>query len=521
MSINRLKWVCRLSVFVGVTVILFFFVNCLRSPYSNASWEWGEVSTNHKTKTANRKCPESPSPSLGWTKIDKTQPGVHAKDSACADSSNPYEDTSGWKTFQAALKQYSEFHELQLNVLKNTSHPESKTVRTLTWACRQDECSGLGDQFYRIHFFLLMAMMSDRVFTIYWDEGLQRTTKYLLPNQIDWSFFKENLGMCEDSHHCSKQKFFGKTHIFWHSWDTKDFSNFGQVLFSSESHITVSGQVKLHTMLATDSTYFQPETLLRQCFDQMGVTDILAQDNSTKVLFNYTTVWFKLSQMLGLDSVRKIPSADRNEVKITGPWFYLSHLLQDYLFLLPKDLIYMVDKIQESLGIDERKYLSVHLRTGFIGSRMQENVQTLWFHRNLKLFDDEKSWTSIMDHAIKLSKSTIGPNSPIYLSTDSSFAKEWVLRKYSHHNIKSTNLTVVHSAHHSSSCSKEYYDANVSFWIDLLLIGRAHMVVHGYSSFAMTAGFLCPIPLSHHSWTLTSNELQCLASYILTNVTCI
>ena len=520
MSINRFKWVCRLSVFVGVTVILLFFVNSLCSPYSNASWEWGEVSTNHKTKTANRKCPESPSP---WTKIDKTQPGVHAKDSACADSSNPYEDTSGWKTFQAALKQYSEFHKLQLNMLKNTSHPESKTVRTLTWACRQDECSGLGDQFYRIHFFLLMAMMSDRVFTIYWDEGLQRTTKYLLPNQIDWSFFKENLGMCEDSHHCSEQKFFGKTHIFWHSWDARDLSKFSQVLFSSESHITVSGLLRLDTMLATDYTYFQPETLLSQGFDRMGVTDILSLDRNTKVLFKYAgdSVWSYLSQMLGIDSVVQIPSQDRGEVEITGPWFYLSQSMMDYLFVFPKDLIDMVDKMQAFLGVEGRRYLAVHLRTGFFGTKIQENLRTRWFHKNVKMFYDEKSWTSIMDHSIKLSKSTIGPNSPIYLSTDSPFAKEWVLRKYSHHNIKSTNLTVVHSAHHSSSCSKEYYDANVSFWIDLLLLGRAHMVVHGYSSFAMTAGFLCPIPLSHHSWTITSNELQCLASYILTNVTCI
>lgn len=110
------------------------------------------------------------------TEIFKSKSEVSAEDwdesVTCPNTENPYRSTKGWATFTSALKRYKQFHKDKLERLKSAQRNES--VRTLTWACSQTRCSGLGDQLLRLQFFFLLAMMSDRTFTIYWDEGCRR-----------------------------------------------------------------------------------------------------------------------------------------------------------------------------------------------------------------------------------------------------------------------------------------------------------------------------------------------------------
>ena len=108
------------------------------------------------------------------------------------------------KDGKQALEGYKYFHHQQLSVfnhqsLLNSSNPHhliNNSVHTLTWACETPfKCSGLGDQFYRIQFVFLLAIMTERVFIISWDKESQKTMRYLQPNEIDWSFFDGSLGM--------------------------------------------------------------------------------------------------------------------------------------------------------------------------------------------------------------------------------------------------------------------------------------------------------------------------------------
>ena len=68
------------------------------------------------------------------------------------------------------------------------------------------------------------------------------------------------------------------------------------------------------------------------------------------------------------------------------PIFQVSHVIFCYLFQFPHALVAEVDKISKSLEIADKKYLAVHLRTGFKGTKYEESYVTCWIHRNWKFF---------------------------------------------------------------------------------------------------------------------------------------
>ena len=443
----------------------------------------------------------------------------------CPNVENPYRDAQGWRIFESALKNYKTFHEEALRKLR--SAPKDESVRTLTWACSQKRCSGLGDQLLRIQFFFLLAMMSDRVFTIYWDEGLQRSTKYLRHNKINWSFFDENLGMCTDEKTTScSQTTYGCTSVWGFSWTKREFRKFGEALFSSEPSITVTGQVYVNTMFFGDESILDPGDLITNGLKKLGIKDILAEDRERGVYYRCanTGFWYTVMHTLGIHHLTEIPEINRGSYQVTGPWLYLSHVIFCYLFKFPRQLISNVDKLQKSLGIDDGKYMGVHLRTAFKGSPSEEDFFTRWHLRNTKMFEDKKVWACILDYAVGLSNSVMGPESVIYLATDSTEAKEWALQTYSK-KIRAANLTLIHSAHSISQnrCQgpNMVVDGYLSLWLDFFLLGRASFMVHGDSSFGVNAGFLHPTDHLRHCWILHDSDVGCIVSNIAGNVTCI
>ena len=90
---------------------------------------------------------------------------------------NPFKDSKDWTRFVQALEKYRTFHRRKLQQMKESSDSDVN-VRTLTWACSRDKCTGVGDQLIRIQYFLLLAMMSDRMFTIHWDEKLKKVVAH-------------------------------------------------------------------------------------------------------------------------------------------------------------------------------------------------------------------------------------------------------------------------------------------------------------------------------------------------------
>ena len=440
---------------------------------------------------------------------------------------NPYNGSVGWQKLTAALEQYKHFHRQQLQILRRGDSPAAH-IRTLTFSCHEGYCSGMGDQLHRIEFVFLLAVMSDRVFTIEWDEGLTRKNRYLLPNQINWKVsFNETLRSCAEPNHCSRPTF-DKTSIIWQCWKKKDWKEFERVLFGPKPNVVISGRVKLMTWFVLDTSIIEATSLVRKGFDRLGILDILTSDAEIhRVVLDFTfTLWHFLSQKFGLDHIMEVP--DKSRVEVTKPWFQLSHHILHYLFTFHPALITQVNQVQRSLGLHNNKYLAIHLRTGYIGTPFQESWGARWTFNHVKLFFDTKSWEAILEHSVKLATEHLGPNAPIYLATDSYMTVELALDKYGD-RIKTSTLAIqphsatTHDLNSGPYCRSEMEsdDRHLSFWVDFFMLGRAYIMVHGYSSFAMSAGWLCPVPLDRHSWVLYSQERHCIASHIESNVSCI
>ena len=472
---------------------------------------------------------------------DHSPRNEHYADSVlCPD---PYLISAGssesWSTFRAALDKYKSFHKRKLMELKRS--PSKVKVRTLTWACSQSKCSGMGDQLFRMQFFLLLAIMSDRLFTVYWDQGLQRSTKYLLPNEIDWSYFNQSKGMCTDdeslmnSHTCLKTTF-DATSMWGFGWNKKEFTRFGEMLFGSEEHITVTGRVIAQGVMFVGKNHIlDPGDKIQEGFENLGIVDILGRDHTAHndtVKCGHKSPWYSLLRHLGFHRLMEIPEMNNGQVLATEPWLQVSHVLLCYLFKFPQSLVKEVDKISRSMGIENNKYLAVHLRTGFKGMPHEESFATRWYFRNYKMFDETYIWDGIMEYSFNLATTKIGADSVVYLSTDTDVAKERFLKKYGH-RLKVTNLTKIHPIYSRSRCEGQrsymdndqnlsvYNDPYVSMWIDFFLLGRSHIMVHSDSAFSENACFLRPISHLNHIWFMHDRSKNCIASYVGSNSTCI
>ena len=441
--------------------------------------------------------------------------------------------TEDWGTFSRKLKAYKAFHAKKLQQLKNGD----ESVKTLTWACSQSKCTGLGDQLLRMQFFFLLAMMSDRIFTVYWDEGLKRSSKYLLPNEIDWSYFDQSKGMCSDNkevfsgHNCAKVTF-DATSMWGFGWNSKEFADFGDVLFGSERHITVTGWVKVYTMFIGNDSIFDPGEKIRAGFENLGLWRLFAVDSDNTVHCGHKHFWYHLLHKLGAHHLMEIPKISSGKVLASEPWLQVSHVIFCYMFKFPQVLMTEVDKVMKWLGIDNRRYLAIHLRTGFKGMPYEESAATRWIHRNWKMFDDESTWGNILDYSFDLAVQRIGPNSIVYLSTDTDIAKERFIKKY-RSRLKVMNTSATHSAFVRNKCEGHNSPENtksdqfsssdpyMSMWIDFFLLGRAHVVVHGESSFSLAACFLTPVAHLNQVWYMHDDNRNCIASYVGSNSTCI
>ena len=525
----------RAPVWLGVIfVLLFFLVSPLLMPHSPVL----DLDGNQCATISDKK-----------TKKDKTtvtNPRKVFGDEfvQCPDTKFPTEDTNeGWPTFREALKRYSEFHREKLKQLKES--PLGEGVRTLTWACSQAKCSGLGDQLFRIEYFLLLAIMSDRLFTVYWDEALERSAKYLIPNDIDWSYFDSTKGMCTDRNGVFSGKDCPKTTYSCNSmwgfgWTKDEFAHFGDVLFGPEEHITITGDVKAYVMFINKEFYMNTGEKITAGFEKLGLHSILEKESpNDTVSCGHNPVWYTMLHKLGAHHFMEIPEVSSGKVIASEPWLQVSHVIFCYLFQFPQLLVTEVDQVSRSLGIDDKQYTAVHLRTGFKGMPYEESYVTRRIHKNWKFFDDVYVWDGILAHTFELADTMLGSDSPVYLCTDTDVAKERYQKKYGE-RIKIADLSLTHSAHSRSKCQQEivesteentpepsdappsiYDDPYVSMWIDFLLLSRAHVMVHGDSSFSVNACFVKPISHVRQSWVMHDNDLNCVAAYVGNTTTCI
>ena len=416
---------------------------------------------------------------------------------------NSYEHNQAWKILTKALKNYTQFHKRKLEQLKSSN---ATNVRTLTWTCSRLTCSGVGDQLFRIQFFLLTAMMSDRVFIINWDWNMRRVIGFLIPNEIEWDY--RNPGICTEK--CSQNTYSSKSIL---GWTKEEMEIFGEAIFSSEKDIIVAGTLFATTMFIGNISYGD---LIIKGMEKLGVFQLLQEDRKNAVHIDHQLFWYNILDSLGITSILELPQMGSGQAHVTYPWWYMSHLLMRYLFKFPASLLDQVDDLQKKLGLHQKKYLAVHLRTGFLGTPDVEP----WFNRykfqGWKFFWNEEDWDCVLEHSLKLGDELIGRGSLIYVSTDTHLVKRRIREKFANEKrFVFADLTQTHSRAHLVNC-----DRDPTMWLEFFLLGRAHAFVHSYSSFAINAGFVKPTPHQLHSWIIYNKGLKCLASHIGDNITC-
>ena len=106
----------------------------------------------------------------------------------------------------------------------------------------------------------------------------------------------------------------------------------------------------------------------------------------------------------------------------------LTGIVYHYLFKYSPQLLTRTQEALQSLGLRNKKYLALHMRTGFEGMDIQESPKGIG--RGGKIWQSQKHWKKSMDCALKVADDKTGVNSPLFLATDSYNAKEWTVAKY-------------------------------------------------------------------------------------------
>ena len=354
----------------------------------------------------------------------------------------PFDDLNRSKTFISVLENYKHFHRTQLQKLKNMSAQLDATgtrdlaveeVRTLTWSCdHPGTCSGVGDQLYRIQFAFLLAVVSDRVFTIYWNEENAKTKQYLEPNEIDWIFYDERLGMHKE-HNLQVSKF-----------TTNHFVTLAQLLKSEELHITTTHELHIfhNFRIVACSDY------IKKGFLQMGITS----------------------------------DGDLEDPSVGGQ-------ILRYLFQFSAEVISRVEEAERQIGLSSHNYLAIHLRTGFVGTNYEESGS------DRKMFK-KSNWKQILECSLKRADEVVGHNSSVYLATDSYVAKEWAVQYSQRVKVINMRLqhVAIQKSWSDTDSSPDTENGFLATWIDFLLLARAHVLVKGISSFSSNVVKFCTIP---------------------------
>ena len=395
-----------------------------------------------------------------------------------ANNWGPWLDNENVTFFQKKLEEYAQFHHLQLELIRNGTLSASE-VRTLTWSCPDGVyCAGLGDQLHRIEVAFLLAVISNRVFGIYWDPITMETMKYLEPHAIRWDLIHCIVESTPSELHGKRLR------------TKKEYSRLKSAIYSTD---------KAHVTLTMETFVYVPKALLYLC----------KKDRKTTKLF----------QRIGLL---------QNATVYNFPMDVLNSVIMHYLFTFQSQLVDTVNQIQSREGLTV-PYVGVHLRTGFLGNEYEEKERNLTTSE-VKMDRHKNEWYMSIKCSIYLAKMMFGNNSLIFLATDSyevkkmakamfperirtlniglehmgmekikgnpTYKNKYLVSQNYHRN--SENMSLIRDSGTNSSLVQDSgaLGRKLGMWIDFLLLARSYAMVWTYSGFSGSASNVCLIPQS-------------------------
>ena len=289
-------------------------------------------------------------------------------------------------------------------------------------------CSGLGARFRNILSAFVYALITNRVFLIHLGD-IDKSMMLIETNKINWSFFSEKLGM-------------HKYDDFQLTRATRSCSNIAELqhmLRSNISHVTLSFSFG---GLCLDDPW------IRKGLSALGLSTLMKKSNFADLLAG--VIW-------------------------------------RFLFTFPGNLVADVKHIEKSFRLQSRNYVSVHIRTGFVGSVFEERVN----NTPKKIQKDKESWEDTMKCSLKLADEHVGKNSPVFLATDSHKVKELALKKKYGRRIRTSQIKNIVHSDHPKTWKRVDSSAFRDMWTDILLLAKGKLIVLSHSGFSHFALQLC------------------------------
>ena len=166
-----------------------------------------------------------------------------------------------------------------------------------------------------------------------------------------------------------------------------------------------------------------------------------------------------------------------------------------YLFQFRNDLLRIMNSAKHRLALDTQKYVSVHIRTGFVGTNYLERASSPKFIRK------KDQWEKMLQCAVNVSNRIIGLNSSIFLATDSTLVKDLAANTYGvRYRTLDAVLTNVDNVNKKTGPNEAQKEGMLAVWVDFILLAQSYIQVRAGSNwikasgFALGAGHLCVLP---------------------------
>ncbi|XP_065897073.1 uncharacterized protein [Dysidea avara] len=265
------------------------------------------------------------------------------------------------------LEGYAAFHNKGVRLLKDG---QSDRVRTLTWYCGLDFCSGLGWRFRGFMVNLIYAALTDRVLLLKWNKPSAESV-YLEPNMISWQFSDYLL--------------------------SGSFVDLGIFKRADIANVTTSNHI-IETLVGGTNHV------------QMLYNSVIRQDALLEILAA------KLSDQHKL----KVITEFRGVLQNNG-YEILQSFAFSFLFKLSNNLQTFASSIRNKLNLDKIKYVALHIRTGEV-----DNLR-----KAVKRFQEKDSMQlSAARCAIKQADKYIGPNGIVVVVSDSTDVKRTLAKEF-------------------------------------------------------------------------------------------
>ena len=374
--------------------------------------------------------------------------------------------------FLEVLALYTAFH-------KQERHSESSN--RLIWVCDvYQACGGLADRVKGVTYALLLAMLTQRVLILNWRDREFGEQDFLQPNTIDWRFSEQDQDAA-------------------YSYSYKDVNNVSYAAYNSNQ------EYGDHVYQDGDRAAGGIQSL--HLFSILGGIGIDVSADVLKMsldLIRGRWQWVELESNLEPSSLlNDTKTASSSWIKQGMASLGLSQLSPEdvdglvglvfrYLFTFSGQLLAELDDARQVLGLDNQKYVGVHIRTGFLGSKQQESV------KHPKLFRSIQQWEKTLSCAYRSATERLGSSALLFLAADSNLVKN---RTLDMHRFKGRFRSLDNSVVHLDRLEKTPHDAEefetegvLSTWIDLVLLAESNILVRGKSGFSLLAGHLCFIP---------------------------